>query len=141
MNGQTCPLPLTVMPMSTKHLVSKEKTKEYTNRYRLKYPARRLLQVAKSRAKKRNIEFNITLEDIQLPTHCPILGIPLKCHIDQGAGGKDSSYSLDRIDPKKGYIKENIQVISHKANSMKFTANKDELLKFADWIYKEYKND
>lgn len=112
--------------------------KEYTNTYRVKHPAMRLWSVAKQRAKKRNVEFTITPEDIVLVSKCPVFNIDLQVNIDKGAGGKDNSYSLDRIDQSKGYIPGNVQVISHKANSMKFTASKEELLLFAKWIIKEY---
>ena len=111
---------------------------EYGDRWKHRNPEQYLVTIAKSRAKKRGIEFNITKNDIIIPTHCPILGIELKQNCKTGAGGKDNSYSLDRIDPTKGYIKGNVQVISHKANSMKFSATKEELLMFANWIYKEY---
>lgn len=100
----------------------------------------RLYSIAKSRAKKRGIEFNITKEDIFIPTHCPILGIELQMNQGSGAGGKKNSYSLDRIDPTKGYIKGNIQVISNLANTMKSYANPEELIAFAEWVLKEYKN-
>jgi hypothetical protein len=97
-----------------------------------------LLRVAKQRAKKKDILFDITLEDIVLPTHCPILGIPLEVNIDAGKGGKDSSYSLDRIDNSLGYVKGNVRVISHKANSMKHSATKEELILFAKYILSTY---
>lgn len=77
---------------------------------------RRMLTVAKARAKRNNIEFDITLEDVLVPTHCPITGIKLEAgHV----GGKMKSYSLDRIDNAKGYIKGNVALISHRANSCK----------------------
>lgn len=101
----------------------------------------RLCSVAKQRAKKKNIPFTLKKTDINLPTHCPILGIKLEYNLGTGSGGKDNSYSLDRIDPSKGYTPDNIQVISHKANSMKFTATPEELLSFADWVYRTYKNE
>lgn len=111
---------------------------KWANDYRLRNPKRTLLTYAKSRAKKRGLAFDVTECDFSLPTHCPILGIELKFNYWGGAGGKDSSYSLDRIDASKGYVKGNIQVISHKANSMKFTASKEELLLFAKWIKETY---
>lgn len=82
---------------------------------------------ARSRAKKRGLEFNIELSDIVIPDKCPILEVPFI----YGTKG-DYSYtpSLDRIDNSKGYIKGNIMVISQKANSMKNSATWDELHKF-----------
>ena len=76
--------------------------KEYYLEWNRNNVASRLCSVAKQRAKKKNIPFSITSKDIILPTHCPILGIELKYNQNTGAGGKDNSYSLDRIDPKKG---------------------------------------
>lgn len=90
-------------------------------------------------AKQRGMDFNIDFEDVIIPEVCPILGIPIVSGIQTGSGGNMNSASLDRIDNNKGYIKGNVQVISHKANSMKFTATPEELLLFADWIYKTYK--
>lgn len=48
-------------------------------------------------------------------------------------GGSDNSPSLDRIDSTKGYIKRNIQVISKLANSMKNSANKQQLKTFSEY--------
>ena len=93
----------------------------------------KLLERARERAKKRNLEINITVDDIELPEVCPILGIPLKPgdqynYLD--------SYSLDRIDNSKGYIKGNIKVISTLANMMKNCASKEQLLTFVKTIPK-----
>lgn len=113
---------------------NKGKIKEYIENNIPSY----LLRVAKSRAKKRGTDFSLTKEDIYVPTHCPILGIKLEVNSNLGKGGKPSSYSLDRIDNTKGYIKGNVQVISHQANSMKSTATPEELLLFAKWIQETY---
>ena len=117
-----------------------EKAKYYTAAYRKRNPERMLWSSAKCRADKKGVEFSIKIEDIKIPKTCPILGIEL-VHNPQAngsKGGKENSPSLDRIDNTKGYHKDNIQVISHKANSMKFTADNKELIMFADWIYKTY---
>lgn len=47
---------------------------------------------------------------------------------------EDNSYSLDRIDPNKGYIKGNIWVISLRANRIKNDATVSELRMIADAI-------
>ena len=92
---------------------------------------------AKARAKLSNKEFTISVQDIRIPSHCPILKIPLKTHSGR-PGGTDSSPSLDRKDNSKGYTPDNIWVISKKANVMKSYAHKGEMLLFAEWVLKEY---
>ena len=111
---------------------------EYYKKWQSENVASRLCSIAKQRAKKKGIPFSITKTDILVPTHCPILGMELHMNQDQGPEGKYNSFSLDKIDPEKGYIPGNVQVISHKANSMKYTANKEELLLFAKWIMEAY---
>ena len=118
---------------------NKEQHLEYSRTYALKNPERGLLKTARHRAIKRGVEFNIDLSDIVIPKSCPILNIPLVIADGTGkAGGRMDSPSLDRIDNKLGYVKGNVQVISHMANSMKFTADKEQLLSFARWVLKEY---
>ena len=69
-----------------------------------------------------------------------ILGIPITKNIcvTIRSGPHNNSPSLDRIDNTKGYIKGNIQVISHQANTMKGNATPQELIKFAQWVLKTY---
>lgn len=117
-----------------------EQHRAYTRKYALNNPEKGLLKTARHRAIKKGIEFSIDLTDIVIPEVCPILGIPIIISDGTGKpGGRMDSPSLDRIDNEKGYVKGNVQVISHMANSMKFTANKEQLLAFANWILKEYK--
>lgn len=117
---------------------SRKKRNEWTNTFKLKRPANQLMRSAKHRAKRDNIPFDIVESDIIIPEICPVLNIPIKVNINTGYGGRRDSMSLDKIIPSKGYVKGNIQVISHLANSMKSSATPEELLQFADWIYKTY---
>jgi hypothetical protein len=118
-----------------------EQYRSYTRKYAMNNPERGLLKTARHRALKKGTEFSIDLSDIVIPEFCPVLGIPLVISDGTGKpGGRMDSPSLDRIDNEKGYVKGNVQVISHMANSMKFTANKKQLLAFAKWILKEYEN-
>lgn len=88
-----------------------------------------LYKLAKGRARKKGLEFNIELKDIHIPKKCPILKVPIICSTRY-------SPSIDRIYPNKGYVKGNIAVISALANSMKANATPQELLIFAKNIKK-----
>ena len=79
---------------------------------------------AKARAKKYNIPFDLTPSDIVVPEFCPVLGIPLK--VATGCA-KPNSPSIDKIIPEKGYVKGNIAVVSHKANTIKSDASIDDI--------------
>jgi hypothetical protein len=57
--------------------------------------------------------------------------LPLK---SSGGYQSDGSPSLDRIDPKKGYVKGNVAVISYKANRIKQDATPEELEAVASWL-------
>lgn len=114
------------------------KAMQYSKKYRENDIAGSLLKTAKYRAKKKGITFNLEKEDITIPTHCPVLGIELKLSELSKNGGAPYSYSLDRINPQLGYIKGNVMVMSHLANSMKNNATKEQLISFSNWIRKNY---
>jgi hypothetical protein len=81
----------------------------------------------KASAKKRNIEFDLTvsdIDDIGIPIHCPVLGIPLK--FNRGKV-KPDSISFDRIDSDKGYTRDNVVIISYRANQLKSDATLEEM--------------
>ena len=94
-------------------------------------PRLKMFLAAKSRAKKAGIPFHLKLDDIQIPKSCPILGIPLISH--EGRCDFDSP-SLDQIIPGNGYEPGNIQVISHKANTIKSNASLKELRAVVDYM-------
>lgn len=108
-----------------------------SNRVKSNTPEWKMHQRAKQRAKKLDREFTLEFDDISIPEICPVLGIKLEQH-SGSSGGKPNSPSLDRIDNSKGYTKENIQVISHKANQMKIDASREELIAFANWILRTF---
>lgn len=118
--------------------VRPEQGKAYNKRWRQKDPARALLVAARSRAARYGIEFSIAREDIVIPDCCPVLGIPFGPNTDRGPGAFKDSMSLDRIDPCKGYIPGNVQVLSRLANTMKSNATAEELVAFADWVRRKY---
>jgi hypothetical protein len=108
---------------------------QYLRDWKASNREKNLFQQAQYRAKTKGIPFDIEVSDIVIPETCPILGLPLKKSID---GNRDLSPSLDRIDNAKGYTKGNIQVISSKANTMKSTADKNDLINFSNWVKENY---
>jgi|TARA_R110000868_G_scaffold388557_1_gene657543 hypothetical protein len=120
--------------------MAKDKIKHqaYCQKYRENNRALVLLGQARYRAKKKGIEFNLELSDVVIPKVCPVLKIPLTAGSSSG-GPRGCSPSLDRIDNTKGYIKGNVQVMSHKANTMKHCADNNELILFANWIKRTYR--
>lgn len=87
-----------------------------------------LLKHAKARAVKKNLEFTLKDDDITLPPICPIMLVPFD------RNSRRYGYSLDRIDPTKGYTKDNVWVISQIANAMKWDSTAEERIKFAEWV-------
>ena len=94
---------------------------------RKKFPEKEMYARSKKRAQLKELAFTITVEDITIPTHCPLIGIPLAV---QTGGASDNSPSLDRIDTTRGYVPGNVAVISRLANIMKAHATSDQLLLF-----------
>jgi hypothetical protein len=88
---------------------------------------------ARWRALQAGIAFTITWEDVfaVYPADgiCPALGIAFQL-------GDRSPYnpSIDRINPKFGYISGNIAVISRRANAIKQDATFEELERIALWL-------
>jgi hypothetical protein len=81
-------------------------------------------QQARSRARRRGLPFTITLDDIVVTSHCPLLGVEMKPGL---ATASPLSPALDRIVPHLGYVPGNVVVVSHRANFIKNNATVDEL--------------
>jgi hypothetical protein len=98
-----------------------------------------LFITAKRRAAKKNVEFTIKVTDIKIPDFCPILNIKL----DKIWGSKiqnnfnrSNKASLDRIDPRLGYLPKNILVVSYRANMIKGDGFPDEHRNIAKFLKK-----
>ena len=90
-----------------------------------------MIRTARQRDKKKGHETNITVEDLlPFPNVCPILGIPIKTNAPVRS---DNVPSLDHINPKKGAIKGNVQVVSWRANALKRDSTPEEREKLYMW--------
>lgn len=110
----------------------------YRNRQRFLNPElriRRLYSGIKYRCKKKNIPFNLEISDIIIPEFCPVLGTKLKfCTTAKSGMIDDSSPSIDRLIPDLGYVKNNIRVISWRANQLRCDGTSEEHLAIAKYI-------
>lgn len=102
--------------------------------YKHQYPVGYILNGTRSRAKERDVEFNLELEDIIIPEKCPVFGTPLE-FTEEGRG--DNTPSVDRIDNSRGYVKGNIRIISWRANRLKNNLTKEEVRAILDYMENE----
>jgi len=109
-----------------KKTYSKEKRrKNYLNNRK-----NEMFYAARWRAKNKNLDFTITLDDILIPEVCPVFNIPLDSR------DRFRAPALDRIDNKLGYIKNNVQVISSKANRLKNNGSLEEFKLIVSYMEK-----
>lgn len=100
-------------------------------------PEKTLYTRIKSNAKTKGIEFSLVLENIIFPAYCPVLGVSLDYDVCKGKA-QFNSPSFDRIDPRKGYVDGNVQIISKLANAMKQNATPEQLVAFGLWALSTY---
>ena len=74
-------------------------------------------------------DFDLSLEDIVIPDRCPVLDVEFVY------GDPDWTYSIDRLDNSKGYVKGNIIIVSNRANRLKNDATKEELQNVLDFYF------
>jgi hypothetical protein len=110
---------------------NKERYRQVQNEWRSREPRRIMVYSARERSKHLGIECTISVEDIEMPTHCPILGIKLDFSRRRQ---KPASPSLDRVDVTKGYVPGNVRVVSQKANRLKNDLTPETIQKISDYM-------
>lgn len=93
----------------------------------------------KTNAKKRNLEFNITIEYayqlfLKQNGKCALSGIEIKFRHPYEARNIQTT-SLDRIDSSKGYVEGNVQWVHKTVNVMKMNLTQEEFLQWCKIIY------
>lgn len=111
---------------------NKEASKNWyhKNNKDIEWKKKRILKNVKNRTKKSGIAFNITVDDIDWPTYCPVLGFKL----DYSGKDRWRQVSLDKTDPSKGYVVGNVVVMSMRANAIKYDATVEELEKVVSYL-------
>lgn len=108
-----------------------EKFLRQVKRWRATNYTRAMYLAARKRASEYGVSCTITEADIVIPATCPLLGIRLECGTQRH---KDSSPTLDRVDPSGGYDPHNVWVISYRANRIKNDGTLEELRLIADGV-------
>lgn len=112
-----------------------EKANSRMREWRHRNPKNILLLSAKRRAKEKNIEFSLTLSDIpDIPKMCPVAQIPIFVRPDKAQGPCENSPTLDRVNPNKGYVKGNVQVLSFKGNRWKSDMSYEDVHRLLKYI-------
>jgi hypothetical protein len=103
-------------------------------RYRTGNTLYRQYLARKHTANRNGISFTIEFEQIEQPTHCPILGLELNYNWS-GLNRRDpAKASIDKVDPNKGYVAGNVFVISWRANKLKSDMSLQELENILKYI-------
>jgi hypothetical protein len=96
--------------------------------------ARNLRNSACRRGAKYNAwEFTISEDDLDWPTHCPVLPW-IELHYPGHYRHDPAGASLDRIDRSKGYVPGNVRVIGLRANLLRKDITYRELRALADFF-------
>jgi hypothetical protein len=117
---------------------SDEEISQYDPRDLLEFCIKQKLSTSlahiKYKCQKDDTPFDLELVDLEpYPVFCPILGITLDW-TKSGQGTANASPSIDRIDPKKGYIRGNCRIISAKSNRLKNDSTKEQLLSILEYM-------
>lgn len=101
-----------------------ENCKAVVRRHYLKNLPKILVNAALQRSRKYGYQCTISAADIVIPSSCPVLGIPIVAASGRMA---DTSPTIDRIDPAKGYVPGNVIVISWRANRLRSDGTLNEM--------------
>jgi hypothetical protein len=101
--------------------------------------ARMLIAQAKYRAKRAGLPFDLQLNDVlpHLSGRCPVFGTPFEMRCGKDDAYKPTAPTLDQFVPRAGYTRENVRVISFRANVLKRDATAAELQSILDWMRRE----
>ena len=126
---------------------NKEKIRDWKRKYRSNYfnikkytdISMPFLSYKIGKMKERSNDVTLTAEEllelIPKDLKCPVFGTKFSFGEGHNWKYKQNSMSVDRIDNNKGYSKDNLVIVSFKANTMKNSATLKELYQVADFYY------
>ena len=85
----------------------------------------------KQNARRTQHSWEISMQDLKWPTHCPMLGMELDWNLNKRG---ENSPSLDRLDNTEGYVPGNVAIISYRANRIKNDGTWQEHEAIAQWL-------
>lgn len=122
---------------------NKSRRKNLGQTENLGYYLRNILNGIKTRGRKNNIEVSITLEDLleqykNQNGFCNLTNIKLTSFINKGK--IPTNISVDRIDPKLNYTKDNIQLVCSRVNIIKLDDSIEDTIYWCKLIIRQHEN-
>jgi len=99
-----------------------EKVREANRRWKTDNPASHLLRNCRGNARKRGLDFALTVEGIEgmlAPMTCSATGLPLTWEHDGSTRANPWAPSIDRLDCSRGYVPGNVRVVCWAFNMMR----------------------
>ena len=98
---------------------------------------------ARDRSKSHNIDFSLTLEEIEnlwivQNGTCALSGIQMTYELQNGR--TPTNVSIDKIDRTKGYVTGNVQLVCMACNQMKSDLSEEEMYQFCKKIVEHYES-
>ena len=100
---------------------------------------KKILRDVKYRCKKKGIEFDLKFEDLEIPDYCPVFGTEI--NYNGGRGLCTCSPTIDRLDPDGPYTKDNVMIVSYRANRIKSDASIPELCAVIQYMWRHHDGD
>ena len=109
----------------------------------VKYKLQAMVRRARARAKKKGVPCTLEWEQLVplVKERCPYFTEIKLDWKNKKKGITIESPALDRIVPEKGYVIENVEIISTKANNVKSVGTSEDLYRVADRLYEHERED